>query len=165
MKRITIVGCAGAGKSTLARMLAEKYALPLTHMDQHFWMANWVQREEEDFQARIFELVDTKEWVMEGNYKETLPRRLERTDLFSYLDLPRWLCLYRVFKRIALSYGKTRSDMAQGCPEQIDWDFIKWIWNFPKRSGPGLQKRFDDFDGKKYHIQSPHQLRKILASS
>lgn len=164
MKRITIVGCAGTGKSTLARELSEKRDLPVIHMDQHFWLSGWIKRDKADFQTRIHDLIETENWIMEGNYKETLPHRLERSDLLVYLDLPRWLCLLRVFKRIALSYGKTRSDMAEGCPEQFDWDFIKWIWNFKIRSGPGLQKHFDDFDGPKQHLKSPAQVRVFLKS-
>ena len=164
MKRIVIVGCAGAGKSTLASRLGQTFNLPVIHMDKHFWLPGWVQKEKVEFQAEIFELVEDECWIMEGNYKETLPKRLERADLFVYLDFPRWLCLYRVFKRIALSFRKTRPDMAQGCPEQIDWEFVKWIWNFKKRSGPGLQKRFDDFKGPKHQLKSPTEVHHFLKS-
>ncbi len=164
MKRIVIVGCAGAGKSILANKLGQIFNLPVIHMDKHFWLPGWVQKEKAEFQAEIFELAEDECWIMEGNYKETLPNRLERADLFVYLHFPRWLCLYRVFKRIALSFGKTRPDMAQGCPEQIDWEFIKWIWNFEKRSGPNLQMHFDSFNGLKHQLKSPTEVRHFLKS-
>ncbi|MCV6601468.1 MAG: DNA topology modulation protein FlaR [Cohaesibacter sp.] len=164
MKRIVIIGCAGAGKSTLAQKLSPIFEIPIIHMDQHFWMQGWVQKQETEFQKEILELIKTDSWIMDGNYGETLPARLERADLLIYLDFPRWLCLYRVFKRIAFGYGKTRSDMAKGCPEQISWDFIQWIWTFQKRSGPKLQKHFDDFKGPKHQLKKPVAVRAFLKS-
>jgi adenylate kinase family enzyme len=35
-KRIAIIGCCGAGKSTLARILGEKLNLPVIHLDAYF---------------------------------------------------------------------------------------------------------------------------------
>ena len=37
MQRILIIGCGGAGKSTLARALGEKTGLPVVHLDQIWW--------------------------------------------------------------------------------------------------------------------------------
>ena len=31
--------------------------------------------------------------------------------------------------------GKVRADMPEGCPEKFDFQFMKYIWNFPKASG------------------------------
>ena len=41
MKRIMIIGCGGAGKSTLARQLGEKLNLPVVHLDKLFWLPGW----------------------------------------------------------------------------------------------------------------------------
>ena len=37
MERVMIIGCGGAGKSTLARKLGEKTGLPVVHLDQIWW--------------------------------------------------------------------------------------------------------------------------------
>ncbi|MDT8307005.1 MAG: AAA family ATPase, partial [Anaerolineae bacterium] len=33
-------------------------------------------------------------------------------------------------------YGDTRPDLPEGCPEKVDMEFIRWIWNYPQRSRP-----------------------------
>jgi hypothetical protein len=30
--------------------------------------------------------------------------------------------------------------MAEGCDEKFDWQFLKWVWNFPERSKPKIEK-------------------------
>ena len=41
MQRILIIGNAGSGKTTFARLLAQKLALPLVHLDRIYWYGNW----------------------------------------------------------------------------------------------------------------------------
>ncbi|MGI4789951.1 MAG: hypothetical protein ACRYFS_14005 [Janthinobacterium lividum] len=37
MKRAAVIGPGGAGKSTLARQMGEKLALPVVHLDVVYW--------------------------------------------------------------------------------------------------------------------------------
>lgn len=39
---------------------------------------------------------------------------------------------------------KTRRDMAEGCPEKIDIEFMKYIWNFPKNSRLRIVSRLEN---------------------
>lgn len=71
-------------------------------------------------------------WIVDGNYSRTLKERLKRCDTVIYLDYPRRICLLGAIKRVLSNYGKVRLDMAEGCPERFDIEFIKWIWNFNK---------------------------------
>lgn len=82
----------------------------------------------------IEELVRKDKYIMDGNYSRTLSTRMKNADTIFFFDLPRYLCIYGAIKRRILNHGKTRSDMAEGCKEKIDLEFIKWIWNFKKRS-------------------------------
>ena len=43
MERVVILGCCGAGKSTLARQLGIKLELPVIHLDTYFWQVGWVE--------------------------------------------------------------------------------------------------------------------------
>ena len=130
MQRIVIIGSGGAGKSTLARQLGEKLRLPVVHLDQLFWKPGWVETTQEEFDEKLALELAKPAWIMDGNFNRTIPQRLERCDTVIYLDFHRATCLLGVLKRILTSYGKTRPDMAEGCPERFDLDFLKWVWNF-----------------------------------
>lgn len=134
MQRVTILGCGGAGKSTLARELGEKTGLPVIHLDRVFWKPGWVESTREEFDAAHAELVTGDRWIIDGNYSRTFEKRMAAADTVIVLDLPRWQCLLGIFGRFLKGVGKTRPDMTPGCPEKLDWEFIKWVWNFRTRS-------------------------------
>lgn len=134
MQRVLIIGCAGAGKSTLARKLTEKTGLPVVHLDALFWKPGWVESEREDFDARVLAELEKPAWIIDGNYARTLPMRLEKCDTVIYLDFPRLLCILGVLKRVLTTYGTVRPDMPEGCPERFDWEFLKWVWNFNRNN-------------------------------
>lgn len=130
MERIIVIGCGGAGKSTLARQLGEKLGLPVVHLDKLFWRPGWVSVSQEEFDRLHEQAIAQPRWIVDGNFNRTMPRRLERCDTVIYLDFSRAACLLGVLKRIATTYGKVRPDMGEGCPERIDWEFLKWVWDF-----------------------------------
>ena len=58
MERVMIIGCGGAGKSTLARQLGEVTGLPVVHLDKLFWKSGWV----ESSKAEIDEKTQMASW-------------------------------------------------------------------------------------------------------
>ena len=130
MERIQIMGCSGAGKSTLARNLGEITGLPVVHIDRLFWKSGWVESTKEEIDCKILTVVDEQKWILDGNYSRTLQARLDRCDLVIYLDFPRWFCILSVIRRFLKNAGQIRSDMAEGCLEKIDWEFLTWIWTY-----------------------------------
>ena len=79
-------------------------------------------------------VLETDRWIIDGNFRRTMPQRIEHCDTILYLDYSRWLCLLGMLQRVIGSYGKVRPDMAEGCPERFDWDFVLWIWNFNREN-------------------------------
>lgn len=132
MNRIIIIGCGGSGKSTLARNLSKKTNLPVVHLDKIFWKEGWINISREEFNTLLKEELKKEKWIIDGNYDRTIKERIEMCDTVIYLDYPRMSCLFGVIKRVVSSYGKVRPDMADGCPERFDLEFLKWIWNFNK---------------------------------
>lgn len=132
MERVMIIGCGGAGKSTLARQLGEVTGLPVVHLDKLFWKSGWVESSKAEIDEKIRQAAACPRWIMDGNYNRTLEQRLERADTVIYLDFPRMVCLWGVFKRLLTNLGKVRPDMPEGCPEKVDLEFLRWIWNFNK---------------------------------
>lgn len=132
MERILIIGCGGSGKSTLARSLGELLRLPVWHLDRLFWRRGWVNIPIEEFDKHLRKVLATQYWIIDGNYNRTLPLRLSRCDTLIYLDYSRITCLRGVLWRVLSNHGRTRPDMAEGCPERVDGEFLRWIWTYRK---------------------------------
>ena len=130
MERILIIGCGGAGKSTLARQLGEKLGLPVIHLDKRWWKPGWVESTPEEFDEKLAAELEKPRWIMDGNFNRTMPQRLSKCDTVIYLDFSRFACLMGVLKRVLTTHGKVRPDMGEGCPERFDVDFLKWIWYY-----------------------------------
>ena len=135
MERIMIIGCGGAGKSTLARKLGEKTGLPVVHLDQIYWApGNWQHVEKEIFDARLMEEMEKPQWILDGNFNRTIEMRLQKCDTVIYLDFSRMACLLSWLKRVITNWGHARADMAPGCKEWFDPEMATWVWNFNKEN-------------------------------
>lgn len=64
--RILIVGCGGAGKSTLARQLGQKLNLPVVHLDKIWWLPNWQNRSKEEFDILLDNELSESHWIIDG---------------------------------------------------------------------------------------------------
>ena len=131
MQRVLVIGIPGAGKSTFTRKLAERTGLPLIHLDREFWQPGWRITPREQWRAKVAALVAREAWVMDGNYGASLDLRLPRADTVAWFDYPRHVGLRRVLWRIATTYGRVREDLSPGCPEKVDWEFLRYVWDFP----------------------------------
>lgn len=147
MKRIIIIGCGGAGKSTLAQQLGEKLDIPVLHLDKLFWKPGWVERDKTEFDELVRGELAKDRWIMDGNFNRTLPERIKHCDTIIYLDFSRFACLWGVLKRVLTTYGKVRPDMGEGCPERIDWEFLKWVWNFNKNKREQNYRLLNEAEG------------------
>ena len=130
MERVIIIGCGGAGKSTLARQLGEQLKLPVVHLDKLFWRPGWVQVSADEFDTLHRQELSKEKWIIDGNFNRTIQERIACCDTVIYLDFSRFACLWGVIKRNITNRGKVRPDMGEGCPEQIDFEFLKWVWTF-----------------------------------
>ena len=163
MRRVLVLGCPGAGKSTLARSLGEALSLPVVHLDKLWWKSGWVNRTEGEFDALLDAVLLGEEWVIDGNYLRTLPRRLERCDAVVLLDYPPRVCLFRALRRILSWRGRTRPDMAADCPERLDGEFVRWIWEFHRTQRPQVLELLDGWTGEKHVFCSPKDCARFLA--
>jgi adenylate kinase family enzyme len=136
MQRILVMGPSGAGKSTLARELGRRLGIDVVHLDMLHFTAGWVEVDPSWEETRLREIVAGERWIIDGNYRRLLDIRLPRSDTVIFLDFPRRTSYWRVLKRLVRHVGRTRPDMAPGCPERIDWEFVKWIWEYPHAEPP-----------------------------
>lgn len=136
IQRIAIIGNAGSGKSTLAQELHKITHLPVYHLDQYFWGPNWAHPNIDEYKKVHDALCDKEQWIIDGMNLKLLDYRAQRAEVIIFLDFPRYVCFWRIFKRMFQYYGKSAPTSAQGCPERFSWDFIKflkWVWDFKNK--------------------------------
>ncbi|GLS43450.1 (d)CMP kinase [Methylobacterium brachythecii] len=136
MRRVVILGPPGSGKSTLARQLGERHGLPVFHLDQIYFRPGWVPVEQEIFATEVARIAALPDWVIDGNYTATIAPRLAAADTVIYLDVPTWLLMARISKRTITSYARERPEMAAGCPERFELEFLRFAlaWNRTRRA-------------------------------
>ena len=167
MKRILVIGSSGAGKSTFSRRLHQLTNIKLIHLDRLYWRANWTEPEDKvEWRKNLAEVLNEEEWIIDGNYSSTMEMRLRASDTAILLDLPNYVCTWRVFKRVLLYRKGGRPDMAEGCHERFDWEFLKWTWNYPKRSKPKVENLLKRFESEKtiIRLKSNRDIENFLMS-
>ena len=164
MKKVALIGSGGSGKSTLARRLGEKLNIEVYHLDALFWKPNWTPTSKEEQRKVQNELVKKEEWIIDGNYNGTMDIRLNAVDTIIFVDISRVICIYRVFKRMIQYRGKSRPDMAEGNNERLDFDFLKWVWDYPKTKKPIILKKLEQLpnDKKVIILTSPSEVQLFL---
>jgi adenylate kinase family enzyme len=149
MQRVLVMGCAGSGKSTFGRRLADKLGLPFVSIDQIYWQPGWREPEPEAFTAKMTREAEKPAWVIDGNYMRSGAGELRRAraDTVLWFDLPRRVCMLSVIRRSAASYGRVRPEMAPGCPEKFDWVFLRYVWTYRAAQRPKLLAYFSALRG------------------
>jgi adenylate kinase family enzyme len=100
VRRISVVGTSGSGKSHLARELAETLAVPFVELDAIFHQPGWVPLPADEFTARVAAATAGDGWVVDGNYSTvTRPVVWPRADTVIWFDLPRRVVMRQIVLR------------------------------------------------------------------
>jgi len=162
MQRILVIGSPGAGKSTLSHELVARTGLPLFHLDKLFWLSGWIERDQDEGRAELAEVLAGERWIIDGNYGSTLPMRIARADTVVWLDYPTWRCLGRVFKRWWQYRGRARPDMTEGCPENLNLEFLLYVLNFKSAWRHRNAAALGGFGGQVLRFSDPRQAEEWL---
>lgn len=139
LNRIVIMGSPGTGKSTLAYKIAQQTKLPFYHMDALFWQGT--QNVSDDLLLeRLDTILQKEQWIIDGNYKDTLEMRVAKADLVIWMKASRWKCVLRVIYR----YLKGKRLKGPGAnPDILEPSFIQHIWRFPENSFPEMNRIYE----------------------
>ncbi len=134
------------------------------HLDKLWWLPGWKTDSRENFDAKLDVELKKPEWIIDGDYSRTLPERLKYADTVIFLQYSRWVCLAGALSRIFRMRGKVRIDMSEGCPERLDREFLRYIWNFNASEGPKLEAALRSFRGRIIRLKSRRETARFLAS-
>ena len=149
MKKILILGCPGAGKSTFARKLRDKTGLPLYYLDMIWHKPDRTTITKQEFDAKLSEIIKQEEWIIDGNYGRTLEMRFKECDTVFFLDLPTNVCLAGVEGRI----GSEREDMPWQ-EEELSAEFRNFIINFSRDEIPEINEMLRKYKNKNIEIMT-----------
>jgi adenylate kinase family enzyme len=166
MERVLVVGSGGSGKSTLSKRLGAALGLPVIHLDALYWSSGWIEPDKAQWTETVRKVIGQDAWILDGNYSGTLGERVEACDTVVFLDVSRFVCLWRVLKRIARYRGKTRPDMPDGCPERLDIGFLLWIWNYPTRTRRRVLALLEQYVTTKnvIHLRTPKEVERFVSA-
>ena len=145
--RIMVIGSCGSGKTTFSIQLSKILGLPLIHLDKEYWRPGWIETPKKEWHEKVENIVSQENWIIDGNYNGSLDIRFKRTETVIFMDYNKYICLYGIFKRFILNYGRNRNDMGAGCNEKFpNLQFIRFVWNFKKDSRQNIMDKMISYE-------------------
>ncbi len=100
MDRVTVMASSpGAGKTTVARRLAERIDAPHVELDVLFWGRRWTPVPLDEYRGRVANAVLGERWVLDGNYSAVRDLIWPRADTLVWLDYPLRIAFPRLLRR------------------------------------------------------------------
>jgi adenylate kinase family enzyme len=131
MKRVVVLGCAGSGKTSFARALARRLAVPLICLDEYL-PPGIDGGDLAEFRAEMARLHEGESWISDGNFAgATFDIRLPRADTIVWIERTRLSCAWRAIVRL-LRPGEAHK--LSGLPR-----VLKFIAGFDRINRPRIE--------------------------
>lgn len=163
--RMAIMGNAGSGKTHLAQVLGQRFALPVHSLDAWFWSdTNFsIKRGTDEVLAMIARHKSGDQWIAEGVFGEFIERFLDRAETLVWLDLDWEVCRASI---------QARWDTTQDRPSSLVESFAQlmtyagdYLKRTDGRSWEGHRRLFDGFSRRKWRLKSRAEVDSFIARS
>ncbi|HSG80239.1 MAG TPA: hypothetical protein VLD62_11710 [Acidimicrobiia bacterium] len=149
MRRISVVGVTGSGKSTFSDRLAGLLRVPHVELDALQWENGWSAAAEDVFVGRVRSATDAEAWVLAGNYPRVQPLVWERADIVVWLDPPLRVAAFRLlrrtFRRIRTRERLWGTDNVESLGRAFGRDSIlRWLLKTFRKVRRRYEERFAD---------------------
>jgi len=105
MKKVTVFGKPGGGKSTLSKKLAAEIGIQLYPLDLIEYKKSGERVEAKEYSQNHADLIATDNWIIEGlGTLESFWLRIDASDTLIYIDLPYYVSYWWVTKRLLKSF-------------------------------------------------------------
>lgn len=129
--RIVILGCAGSGKTTLARQLGERTGAPVICLDA-IWQPDWDEKDLGAFRALVEQAHAGHRWISDGNFAlATFAIRLPRATLVIWLERSKLRCAWRATMRV---FKRAEAHRISKLAE-----VLAFIWRFDRVNRPRIE--------------------------
>ena len=162
MKRVSIHGPPGAGKTWFAERLADRLGLPLHHLDRLYLDDDWQERPVAEADAKLSRLVEGERWIIEGIYPSSYMARMRLADTVFVLHISRFQRLMRLIGRVLANRGRKQPAMPQGKPEELDWGFLRSAWRDAERAALDDAIEATGAETKTVHLRSSGDVAMVL---
>lgn len=172
-QRILVVGSSNAGKSTFAHHLQQITGLPCFEIDDLAWQPGWRMHDLPVLREKISQMVSHPQWILVGNYGSTQDISWPKADLVIWLDLPKYLVMWRVLWRTCERIWY-RTPVCNGNYESFSRAFLQrdslilWVWNhftpIRQRYLQRLEERSGGVKPEVLHLTTSREVRQCEAA-
>jgi adenylate kinase family enzyme len=137
VRRVSVVGSTGAGKSTLARALAKRLGVPYVELDAFMHQPGWQPRPDAEFMYEVDKATSGPGWVVDGNYGRFVIEGpvWQRADTVVWLDLPKRTVMRQLIARTVrravtreVLWNGNREPLSNFLSRDPDDSIILWTW-------------------------------------
>jgi hypothetical protein len=161
-RRVLVVGNRGSGRGRIARLICERFSLPLIEIERE--QGAFAKSDDTSaWRDHVRGLAEGSEWVMSGNDLASLDLRVPRADWFIWVDLPISTCALAVLRsaiRVPAS-GKA----AMSIVDRLRLPRFYDILNFPNEVAPRIMGTIERERRNRtiFILRSRHEISQFVA--
>lgn len=161
--KIHIIGASGSGKTYLACHLGEKNQIQCFDLDNVFWddSASYGTKRSADERDRLLnEILENKNWIIEGVYYDWCDKSFENADIIYVLDINPKICKRRIIKRFLRRKLKLESGKKETIKSLIA--LLNWTDRYQNKKLVEIKKKLLSFPDKTIYLHSVKEVNEII---
>lgn len=126
--KIVVVGNIAAGKTRLSRRLAQRYGLPLTHVDSIQFISGMKIRPLDETRKILKDIMAQDRWLIDGyGPLDLIEKRFQAADKIIFIDFPLWRHYWWLTKRQIQNLWSHRAELPADCNE-VSWQHTRKLY-------------------------------------
>ena len=171
-RRLVVIGTTGAGKTTIAKMVAQGLGIPHVEFDAYRHGPNWTETPDNVFREHLRQALQLDAWVADGDYDIARDVVWPRANVLVWLDYPIYVVMWRLFWR-TMRRGIRREELWNGNRERLWWHFFTrqslFLWALQthwrrRRTIPPVLAQPEYLHLDVVHLHSPKATEQWLAT-